>query len=122
VTFFAGKLKEGNEQVVPVQSPEKPENLLPTPAVPPSATLVLASNVRLQVAVQGVAAPPKSTVPEPLPAKVTFTSTCAMKLAVALRSLFSVMEQVAPVHASLHAPKREPGVFAVGVSVATVPS
>ncbi len=74
LTFFAGALKDGNAQLVPVQSPEKPEKALPPVAVPPSVRLVPESNVRVQSAVQDVAAPPKSTVPAPTPANVTFTS------------------------------------------------
>src|SRR2546428_11300739 len=83
VTFFAGALRDVIVQFgFPAQSPAKPEKVLPLPAAPPSVRLVPASNVRVQLAVQEVAAPPKSTVPEPAPAKATLTSTLATKVAV----------------------------------------
>src|SRR2546423_9626259 len=79
VTFFAA-LKKGSEHVLPVQLPEKPENALPVAAVPSRVRLVPESKGRVQSAVQEVAGPPKSTLPAPMPAKVTFTSIPAMKL------------------------------------------
>ena len=120
VTFFAA-LKEGSEHVLPVQLPEKPENALPVAAVPPRVRLVPESKVRVQSAVQEVAAPPKSTVPAPMPAKVTFTSIRAMKLAFTVASLFKDNAQEAPVQALLKRSKREPEA-AAGVSVTAVPS
>jgi len=120
VTLLAGPLKEGNEQFGPAQSPEKPENALSLSGVPPSVRLAPESNVRAQLAEHEPAAPPKSTVPAPTPANVTFTSIRAMKLALTVRSLSRENEQEAPVQAPPNASKREPEP-APGVSVTAVP-
>src|SRR2546421_71478 len=122
VTFFAGALRDVIVQSgFPAHSPAKPEKVLPLPAAPPSVRLVPASNVRVPLAVQEVAAPPNATVPPPEPANVTLTSQVLMKLALAVASEFSVNEQEAPVQALLKASKREPEATA-GVSVTAVPS
>ena len=84
VTFFAAPIV--SEQVAPLQSPEKPEKMLPLAGAAVSATAVPMSKLAEHVALQPTPEGMDVTVPDPVPASVTASDTggVSQRLAVPL--------------------------------------
>jgi len=90
---------------VPVQAPDHPVKLLLEDAVSVSVTCVPGAKLALHVPGQLMPAGELLTVPLPVPARVTATTSPVVKFAVTFSAPVTVNLQVVPVQPPLQPPK-----------------